>query len=263
MGYIPPEQQQQEDDSSSTSTVKRAPLRPTVGDIVRYYDLDGGNAQGQELVGKITFLTRTSNSFIAEITQLEDLGEGYFAEYSSTKRMSKKKDRDIRQVSPVRASFVRSEQAYKVPIDSNGRVRVRQATYDLEGWDGPQKAAINTDVVQADGLVYAQLKFQLLKNAAIVGLLGTVLVNILKGSEDSIIYLAGVLASLGYLYFLSVKTDTLASPDRKLGNNVANLRFLMPVLVIVGVALYNQSLGDSRYYQDQVVKIENGGLFSK
>jgi hypothetical protein len=27
--------------------------------------------------------------------------------------------------------------------------------------------------------------------------------------------------------------------------------------------MYNQSLGDSRYYQDQVVKIENGGLFSK
>lgn len=27
--------------------------------------------------------------------------------------------------------------------------------------------------------------------------------------------------------------------------------------------MYNQGLGDSRYYQDQVVKIENGGLFSK
>lgn len=29
------------------------------------------------------------------------------------------------------------------------------------------------------------------------------------------------------------------------------------------LSMYNQSLGDSRYYQDQVVKIENGGLFSK
>lgn len=247
MGYIPPEQQE----PSSTSTVTNAPLlTPNVGDIVRYYDLDGGNAKGQELVGKITFLTRTSNSFLAEITQLEDLGEGYFAEYSSTKRMSKKTDRDILQVSPVRASFVRSEQAYKVPVEPNGRVRVRQPTYDVQGWEGPQSASINTDIVEADGLVYAQLKFKLLKNAAIAGLLGTVLVNILKGPEDSIIYLAGAMASLAYLFFLSVKTDTLASPDRKLGSNVANLRFLMPVIVIVGVALYNQGLGDANPLKD-------------
>lgn len=27
--------------------------------------------------------------------------------------------------------------------------------------------------------------------------------------------------------------------------------------------MYNQNLGDSHYYQDQVVKIENGGLFNK
>lgn len=252
MGYIPPEQQQEDTSSSSSSTVANPRLTPNVGDIVRYYDLDGGKVQGQELVGKITFLTRTSsnNSFLAEITQLEDLGDGYFAEYSSTKRMSKKTDRDIRQLSPLRASFVRSEQAYKVPVEPNGKVKVRQPTYDIEGWEGPQSASINTDIVEADGILYAQLKFKLLKNAAIAGLLGTVLTNILKGSEDSIIYLTGVMASLAYLYFLSVKTDTLASPDRKLGNNVANLRFLMPIIVIVGVALYNQSLGEANPLKD-------------
>jgi hypothetical protein len=27
--------------------------------------------------------------------------------------------------------------------------------------------------------------------------------------------------------------------------------------------MYNPNLGDSRYYQDQVAKIENGGLFNK
>ncbi len=245
MGYIPPEQEQ-----SSTATIQRTPLTPKVGDIVRYYDLDGGNSRGQELVGKITFLTRTSNTFLAELTQLEDLGDGYFAEFSSTKRMSKKTDRDVLLVSPVRASFVRSEQAYKIPLEANGRVRVRQPTYDMEGWQGPQAAIINTDIVEADGLAYAQLKSSLLKNAAIAGFMGTVIVNIVKGPEDAIIYFSGAIASLGYLYFLSVKTDTLASPDRKLGSNVSNVRFLMPVLVIVGIALWNQSLGEANPLKD-------------
>lgn len=251
MGYIPPEQEQ-----SSTVTAQKNLLTPKVGDIVRYYDLDGGNSKGQELVGKITFLTRTSSSssspssFLAEITQLEDLGDGYFAEFSSTKRMSKKTDRDILQVSPLRASFVRTEQAYKIPVEANGKVRVRQETYNIEGWAGPQAAKINTDIVEADGLVYEQLKTNLLKNAAIAGFLGTVIVNIVKGTEDAIIYFAGAIASLAYLFFLSIKTDTLASPDRKLGSNVSNLRFLMPVLVVVAVALWNQSLGDQNPLKD-------------
>ena len=49
---------------------------------------------------------------------------------------------------------------------------------------------------------------------------------------------AGVVASLGYLFFLGVKTDTIGEPDAKLGANVSNLRFAMPVLVLVGVVLF-------------------------
>jgi guanylate kinase len=37
----------------------------------------------------------------------------------------------------------------------------------------------------------------------------------------------------------------MASTDSKLGSKISNLRFLMPLFVIVGVALYNKSLGDA------------------
>lgn len=240
MGYVRPEEN--EDSGSAIATTVKKGITPQIGDLVRYYDLYGGNVKGQELVGKITFLTKVGGSgYLAELTQLEDLGEGYFAEFSSTQRMRKKSDRDVSEVAPLMASYVRSEQAYKVPYDSTtGRVKVRQEQYDLDDWKGPAAAIVNQDVVQADGILYAELKAKLLKNAALTGLLGSVLVNILKGPEDAAIYFAGAVASVAYLFFLSIKTDTLASPDRKLGSNVSNLRFLMPVLVVVGVAVYNQ-----------------------
>ena len=237
--YVSPEE------SEERAAVATKSLHPRIGDLVRYYDLDGGITKGEELVGKISFLTRTGKGWLVELTKLEDVGDGYYAEYSSSKRMSKKTDRDLTKVSPLSGSFVRAEQAYKVPITSDGRPRVRQETYDLDDFDGPQMIPVDPQIVQQDGMIYQALKTKLIKNAALTGLAGTVIANILKGPEDATIYFAGALASVGYLYFLSVKTDTLASPDRKLGNNIANLRFLMPVFVIVGVALYNKSLGDA------------------
>ena len=231
-----------EESDTPESALKKS-LYPKVGDLVRYYDLDGGNQQGQVLVGKISFLIKTSAGWIAELTQLEDVGDGFYAEYSSSKRMRKKTDRNLEYVSPIVASFVRAEQAFKVPLEAGGQIRVRQETYDLEDFEGYSQP-INEDVVQADGVLYGELKARLLKNVALTGLVGSLLVNILKGTEDAAIYLVGALASLGYLYFLSVKTDTLGGVDGKLGKNVSNLRFLMPVLVIVGVALYNQSRGE-------------------
>ena len=56
---------------------------------------------------------------------------------------------------------------------------------------------------------------------------------------------AGALAGVGYLFFLSIKTDTIASENQKIGANVSNLRFVLPVLLVTGVALYNKSLGDA------------------
>jgi guanylate kinase len=149
------------------------------------------------------------------------------------------------------ASLVRSENAYKVPLDSNKTPLVKAESYDLDDYEGPFSGdnEINKDVLEQDGLVYSALKGKLLRNAAIAGLAGTLITDLVKGVEDAAIYAAGALASLGYLFFLSVKTDTLGSTDSRLGKNVSNLRFLMPVFVIVGIALYNKSLGDANPVQ--------------
>jgi hypothetical protein len=253
--YVKPEDADAEDNGSGTATATTKSLHPRIGDLVRYYDLDGGIDKGEEFVGKITFMTKTSNNsgWLAELTELEDVGDGYYAEYGSSKRMSKKTDRDLRRISPIAGSFVRSEQAFKIPMTTpgeGGRPRVRQEMYDLDDFDGPQAAPVNVGVVEQDGLNYSALKTKLLKTAALTGLAGTVAANIVKGPEDAAIYFAGALASVAYLYLLSVKTDTLASPDGKMGKNVANVRFLMPILVVAGVALYNKSLGEASPVQD-------------
>ncbi|KAG7341811.1 hypothetical protein IV203_006903 [Nitzschia inconspicua] len=241
--------------TSSTRTSKS--LHPKIGDVVRYYDLDGGKADGQVLVGRITFLFGSKGRYICELTELEDVQDGYYAEYSSSKRMGKKTERLLQDVSPVLASYVQSEQAYKVPMerDGSGRLvpKVRQQMYDLEDYNGPVAAVANPDVLEQDSLKYQQLKTKLLKNSALVGLVGAVVVNVLKGTEDAAIYLAGVVGSLLYLLFLSLKTDTMAtggsssgdnSRRKQMGSPFSNLRFFMPVLVLIGVSLYNQSRGD-------------------
>lgn len=248
LGYIAPENEQ------AATQAKQRLLYPKVGDFVRYYDLDGGKAKGQELVGKISYITKKmgSNDWIAEVSELDDIGDGYFAEYPSRTRMSKRTDRQLTKVSPVSASFVRSENAFKVPMSKSGSVLVRTEAYELDGYLGPfggENAVVDQDILTADGIKYAELKNKLIKYVAITGVAGSLITSIVKGPEDAIIYGAGALASVLYLFLLTVKTDTMASTDSKLGSNVSNLRFVMPILVILGVALYNKSLGDDNPMQ--------------
>jgi guanylate kinase len=251
MAYIPPETEE------PSAKSKKKPLHPKVGDMVRYYDIDGGREDGEVLVGRISFISTDlgkENSWTVELTGLEDVGDGYFAEYPSRKRQSKKAVRNLADVSPIMASFVRAESAYKVPLDPQSKkLKVRAEQYDLDDYQGPFAGAneINRDVLVQDEIVYSALKGKLLRNAAIAGAVGALITDLVKGAEDAIIYAAGALASLGYLFFLSVKTDTMGSQDSKLGKNVSNLRFLMPVFVIVGVALYNKSLGDANPVQSE------------
>lgn len=248
-GYTPPEA-----DSSTTTKTKKA-LLPKVGDMVRYYDIDGGKDDGECLVGKISYITTDlgqEKSWTVELTELENIGDGYYAEYPSRKRLSKKTTRNLANVSPIMASFVRAENAFKVPTEGKtGRPKARADQYDLDEYKGPFSGGedIDKDVLERDEIKYTAMKGTLLRNAAIAGAFGTLLTDLAKGTEDAIIYAAGALASVAYLFFLSVKTDTVASQDAKLGKSVANLRFLMPVFVIVGVALYNKSLGDANPVQ--------------
>lgn len=290
---------------SSSLSAQQQPLYPQIGDIVRYYDLDGGKVTGQVLVGKITYIFRTSSAntgsttttnnnnynynnynYIAELVQLEDVKDGYYSEYSSTKRSGKKTERRLDEISPILASYVQSEQAYKVPIeviavdDTGGptttdsgkttttttsvprrttNIKVRQEKYDLEDYPGPTPITFDKTILLSDQERYDTLKFTLLKNTAIVGLGGTVIVDLVKSTEDATIYLAGVVASILYLFLLSVKTDTMANSldggQNRLGSPLANGRFLMPVLLLVGIAAYNKSRGEMNPL------LYNGGMF--
>eukprot|EP00536_Pseudo-nitzschia_multiseries_P003793 jgi/Psemu1/186636/e_gw1.60.60.1 len=229
----------------------KAPLLPAIGDVVRYYDLDGGKKDGRVLVGKISYVFGSStsvNGYSAELYELEDVGDGYFAEYSSALRSRKgrKTERYLKDVSPIAASFVGVEQAYKVPLDaSTGLPKPRQETYDLEQYEGPNYyASVDGDVVARDLEKYSALKSKLFRNVALTGLVGTIVTNASYGAELAIIYFAGSLASLLYLFLLSVKTDTVAvneidNSQNLAGSPVATLRFGAPILVLLGVSLYN------------------------
>jgi hypothetical protein len=262
--YVPPEKSDLMNSpvSSYPRSTKRS-LHPQVGDLVRYYELDGGNEQGQVLVGRITFVqkvtvpaessssntaaptTSSTCGWLLELTPLDDVGEGYFADYPARKRQ--RIWRDGLKVSPIAASWVRNEGAWKVPLTTTKTVAVKAEQYDWEDYEGPFTGdrAINLSVVQADGILYETLKAGIFKSTALTGLAGTVIADWVQGPEVAAIYGGGVVASLLYLFFLSLKTDTVGSTNAKFGNNLSNVRFLMPLLLMVFVALYNQSLGDA------------------
>lgn len=242
-GYVPPRE-----DPSPLSANK--PLYPKLGDIVRYYDLDGGRADGEVLVGKISFLQKqigTENDWLVELTELENVGDGYYAEYPSRKKQFKKATRPLEEISPIAASFVRSESAYKIPCQVGSQdIIVKAEQYTIEGFLGPfggDENEIDLEAIQEDAELYGKLKTQLLRNAALAGVVGTLIADFTKGAEDAAIYAAGAAAGVGYLFFLALKTDTLGSQSAKLGSNISNFRFVLPFLVLVGVAVYNMGLG--------------------
>jgi len=227
---------------------KKVDLLPKVGDIVRYYDTDGGKEDGQVLVGKIAFIQQRigKKEWLVDLNELDDVGDGYYAEYSSRERSWKKTTRPLDKVSPVAASFVRSENAFKIPRESDTmKPAVRQESYDLENYDGPSRGVLNEDLLASDLVKYSDLKGSLLRNAAVAGVLGTLVAQIARGTEDAVVYGLGATAGVFYLYFLTVKTDTMGYTDTKLGKSISNIRFLAPVIVLVAVALYNKSLGDA------------------
>ena len=184
--------------------------------------------------------------WLGEVTELENVGEGYFCEYPSRKRKSKQALVNIREMAPLPSAFVRSEDAYKVPIDATtGRTKPSWENYRVEGFGGPAAIPVNESILQQDLEVYGKLKFDLLKNAAIAGVIGTIIADLTSGLDLALNYFIGSLAGVGYLFFLSVKTDTVASSESKLGSNVSNVRFVLPLLVLTLIAVQNASLGSA------------------
>lgn len=232
---------------------KKPDLLPKIGDIVRYYDIDGGKEDGQVLVGKISYIQQQigKREWLAELNELEDVGDGYYAEYSSRQKSWKKTSRPLTKISPIAASFVRSENAFKIPRESGTqRPTVRQEAYDLDGYNGLVPGALNEVLVASDLMKYSELKGTLIRNSALAGLFGTIITQLAKGTEDAIVYALGAAAGVFYLYFLTVKTDTLGSAEAKLGKNISNVRFAAPIMVFVAIALFNKSLGDANPMAD-------------
>ena len=236
---------------------QREPPYPKIGDCVCFYDVDGGQADGQALVGKISLIQRIlgssddddgdgTNKWLVEITELEDVGDGYYAEYPSRKRRNKRSLRNLEDIAPLAASFVRTEDAYKVPSDAGtGRPIPLFPGYKLKGYGGPAAVPVNEDVVQDDLERYADLKIKLLRDAFLAGLAGALITDLARGLDDAIVYFSGALAGVGYLFFLSIKTDTIGSDGGKLGKDVSNFRFVLPAVVLVGIAIRNLALGDA------------------
>lgn len=238
-GYVPPERQ------TDNTTVRKAP-EPKIGDVVRYYDLDGGDATGQTLVGKIVSIQSTTSGggsgWLSDIVELDDVGDGYYAEYSYRERRNRRALRDLSELAPLPASYVRSQDAYRVPTKKDGTPAPSHESYRLEGYEGPTAGtAVDEEVVRRDGERYDDLKDSLLSDAALAGVAGALLVQLFRGTSDAVVYAAGAAAGVGYLFFLSVKVDTVGTPDAKFGKNVSNLRFLLPVLVLAAVGLANRT----------------------
>jgi guanylate kinase len=268
-------------DEMTKSTPKTLPT-PKIGDIVRYYDVDGGKSDGQILVGKISLVQSIisppsssssssssssnnsasssttidgTNKWLVEIAEMEDVGDGYYAEYPYRKR-PRPALRKLEHIAPLPASYVRTEDAYKVPIDrTTGRPIPTYTSYDIVGYKGPDALIINDDIVSADGIEYERIKFILLRDTAIAGIVGTIFVELYKGAEAAVVYAGGALAGVAYLFFLGVKTDTLGDGDSRLGSNISNVRFLFPVGILVTVASYNLMRGDSN-------PVSSPGMFS-
>lgn len=240
---------------------QREPPYPKIGDCVCFHDVDGGQADGQALVGKISLIQRILGSessndgdddgtkkWLVEITELEDVGDGYYAEYPSRKRRNKRSLRNLEDIAPLAASFVRTEDAYKVPTDAgSGRSIPLFPQYKLKGYGGPAAVPVNQDVVQDDLERYADLKIKLLRDAFLAGLAGALITDLARGLDDAIVYFSGALAGVGYLFFLSIKTDTIGGDGgtSKLGKNVSNFRFVLPAILLVGIAIRNLALGDA------------------
>ncbi len=133
-----------------------------------------------------------------------------------------------------------------------GNVKPLFPAYNLVGYEGPVAIPVNQDVWESDMEKYGKLKGQLLKDALLAGLIGTAVAGLVAGLDTALVYFAGAIAGVGYLFFLSVKTDTLGSPDAKLGTNVSNVRFALPFLVLVGIAIMNLASGGVEVSLDNV-----------
>jgi hypothetical protein len=219
-----------------------------IGNVVRYYDVDGGRADGQVLVRKILLIQSITSSspssssssslsslsssdgtnrWLVKVIELEDVRDGYYAEYPYRKR-PRPALRKLEDLAPLPAMYVRSESACKFPLDGRGwgtgRPLPSHPGYDLAGYDGPvAMLAVDADVVTADSLEFAPTSLGM---RPLPGSQGRSLLTHL--AVRSLAYAAGAIAGVGYLYLLGVKTNTLGGVGSR-GERTAALLLPLPL----------------------------------
>jgi len=233
---------------SATNDVSSSSLYPEIGDIVRYYELDGGKVDGQVCIGKID---RINSAEQVEVVPLENVGNGYYAEYFSSNAKGRPIKRALSTLSPIRdAPFSSNEYAYQIPMNEKNAIRVTAEKYDLDTYTGPP-SLLEEDEDSAES--YQGLKTTLLLQTASLSLVGlTLIVSGIVPNGDPLAFVCGSLAGLLYLLFLYVKTDTLGSSDEEYGSNLSTLRFFAPPLAFIGITLYNTVLGEELRFLNSV-----------
>ena len=231
--------------------------RPKVGDIVAYRTGDTSTTASMNIdVGQISFIQKViqpdNDRWICDVVKFEDVGGGYYAEPPSRKRRSSTTILSLEELVQVPgASFVRTEDAFKIPRGIDKRPSLAAGGYDCQL--GPIVAVVDATTVEEDMTAYRDLRSKILKDTATTGAIGTALVFLLRGLDggiersilDAAWYSLGVLSSLGYLFLLGLKTDTLGGEGARFGSVASNLRFATPILAMIVVALGNSIGGPS------------------
>jgi len=200
---------------------------PAIGDIVMY---PGKWKDGQPIVGRLSFLqyVESRNQWIADVVEFKGIGNGLYRD----ERGRRKSDYvDVAVLQPLMASYVRSSDAWKVPL-KNGQPEPLAPRYFIDENFSLPTPEVDEDKVAQYLEEYEALKFRLLKEAVMFGTAGALVATLTQGVEDGIIFALGAVTGIGYLRLLGRRADQLGSRDV-----LSNVRFLLPVFLVLGLAL--------------------------
>lgn len=197
-------------------------MLPQEGDVVVY----AGRWPSEEeagLVDGVRFVPSRS-AHVVDISPLRRISSDLFAvPRGSSKSRPSSKWLDVAEVRiALDASYVPSQDAYRVSGARDGYAQV--ATPSSE-----EKERIDAE--------YRALQADLLRTAAITGAVATALPAIVGKFAIAQAVGAGSVASLIYFFLLQRAVDTVAAPNSSLLSQLLNIRFLLPALPFVALAV--------------------------
>lgn len=255
LGYLAPELDPEFNKDASTRSLQldlNATLpSPREGDIVRCAEAWGAGGKGWEdhKLARLRFLRYDGprERWIADVTPLV---EGKSDKVFAVDKNAKSFFQDVAALQPVQAFFLRSENGYKVAMKRNSSTEVvlKAAAYRELARDfvPPALQKVDQAVLRQDMDTYAELKNRIIKTTLVFGAVGSIVCVPLFGFDVAIPYASGATAGGLYLYLLGKKIDGIGlgfsagnSSYSKLDNVASNLRLLVPVALMAGLAARN------------------------